>query len=439
MKTILTTLVFFLSSLIYAQEKPDSISGVIRDASTGEPIPYASVYVSPNCGTISNDDGEFCLQCLPSEPIRITCIGYKHITCQASKLPSVIRMEPSSTMLKEVTVTHNRGDNIIYKLVEKMQRQAKKHKRAESQYFFRMAIQYPGTDELAEAFMSAKSCVQIRDIIFHSGSRGQVQNGKIDGPSLTGLGRTNLHIFLRLSPVLVNYDIWGSTFVPADIVFHRIKDIYDISYMQFTEEDGTAISKIRFSAHPAIISHPILDGTLYVDRKRCRLLRFDGQMHGLQIILYDQVRKKQLYASIDYTMHVDYRHDHGFTEISHMSDIITKDSVKIRQLLYNLGDKKLQFTNSVRVGKNMIHAIDMAGFDSTLWVANNIVKRTKDEERVAFKDTTFWSTNRSKYATEPTEQELRTNSYLKDAIQLLMNNTMQLQRTPPNVSRRKKK
>ena len=70
-----------------------------------------------------------------------------------------------------------------------MQRQAKKHKRAESQYFFRMAIQYPGTDELAEAFMSAKSCVQIRDIIFHSGSRGQVRNGKIDGPSLTGLGR----------------------------------------------------------------------------------------------------------------------------------------------------------------------------------------------------------------------------------------------------------
>ena len=214
--------------------------------------------------------------------------------------------------------------------------------------------------------MSAKSCVQIRDIIFHSGSRGQLREGKLDGPSLTGLGRTNLHIFLRLSPVLVNYDIWGSTFVPADIVFHRIKDIYDISCMQFTEEDGTAISKIRFSAHPAIISHPILDGTLYVDRKRCRLLRFDGQMHGLQIILYDQTRKKQLYASIDYTMHVDYRHDHGFTEISHMSDVITKDSVKIRQLLYNLGDKKLQFTNSVRVGKNMIHAIDMAGFDSTL-------------------------------------------------------------------------
>ena len=412
-----------------------TLSGL--DADTGEPIQYASVYVSPNCGTISNDEGEFCLQCLPSETVRITCIGYKRITFQASKLPSVIRMESVSTMLNEVTIT--RGDNLIYKLVEKMQREAKKHKKAESQYFFRMAIKYPGTDELAEAFMSAKSCVQIRDIIFHSGSRGQLQDGKVSGPSLTGLGRTNLHVFLRLSPVLVNYDIWGNAFVPADFAFHRIKDVYDISCVKLTEEDGTEINKIRFSAHPAIISHPVLDGTLYVDRKRCRLLRFDGQMHGLQIVLYDQARDKYLYTSVNYTMHVDYRHDHGFTEISNMSDVITKDSVKIRQLLYNLGDKKLQFKNSVRVGKNMIHAIDMAGFDSTLWVANNIVKRTKEEERVVFKDTTFWSTNKSKYDTEVTEQEKNTNIYLKDAVQKLMGNTMQLQRTLPNVNRRKKK
>lgn len=437
MKYILSLLLLTLSGLILAQEKLDSVGAIILDADTGEPIQYASVYVSPNCGTISNDEGEFCLQCLPSETVRITCIGYKRITFQASKLPSVIRMESVSTMLNEVTIT--RGDNLIYKLVEKMQREAKKHKKAESQYFFRMAIKYPGTDELAEAFMSAKSCVQIRDIIFHSGSRGQLQDGKVSGPSLTGLGRTNLHVFLRLSPVLVNYDIWGNAFVPADFAFHRIKDVYDISCVKLTEEDGTEINKIRFSAHPAIISHPVLDGTLYVDRKRCRLLRFDGQMHGLQIVLYDQARDKYLYTSVNYTMHVDYRHDHGFTEISNMSDVITKDSVKIRQLLYNLGDKKLQFKNSVRVGKNMIHAIDMAGFDSTLWVANNIVKRTKEEERVVFKDTTFWSTNISKYDTEVTEQEKNTNIYLKDAVQKLMGNTMQLQRTLPNVNRRKKK
>ena len=138
MKYILSLLLLTLSGLILAQEKLDSVGAIILDADTGEPIQYASVYVSPNCGTISNDEGEFCLQCLPSETVRITCIGYKRITFQASKLPSVIRMESVSTMLNEVTIT--RADNLIYKLVEKMQREAKKHKKAESQYFFRMAI-----------------------------------------------------------------------------------------------------------------------------------------------------------------------------------------------------------------------------------------------------------------------------------------------------------
>ena len=411
-----------------AQEKLDSVSAVICDAETGERIQYANVYVSSTCGTISNYDGEFCLQCLPSESIHISYVGYQRVSYRASELPAVIRLTPISTMLKEVTVTG--GGDLLYRLVRKMQREARKKRKAEGQYFFRMTTQYPGTDELIEAFMTAKSCVQIRDITFHSGSRGQLRGEQLDGPSLTGLGRTNLHIFLRLSPVLVNFDIWDFTFVPADIVLRRIKNLYEVSCVQFTEEDGTEISKIKVTGNPSIISRPVLDGTLYVDRKNLRLLRFDGQMHGLQIVLYDQAREQHFYIGIDYSMHVDYRHDHGFTEIANMSGIITKDSVKVRQLLYNLGDKKITFSKSARVGKNMIQAIDKVGFDSTLWVTNNIVKRTQDEERVAFKDPTFWLTNKSKYATTPSKEQQRTDNYLQGAIRQLMDNTMPLQRTP---------
>lgn len=439
-RTLLIVILLNLFGVINAQEKQDSVGAVILDAETGEPIQYANIYVSSTCGTISNYDGEFCLRCLPSENVRISCIGYQHVTLRASELPAVIRMQPISTTLKEITVT--RGDNIIYQLVYKMQREARKHRKAEAQYFFRMATQYPGTDELAEAFMTAKSCVQIRDITFHSGSRGQLRGEQLDSPSLTGLGRTNLHMFLRLSPVLVNFDIWDNTFVPADLVFRRIKNLYEISCVQFTEEDGTEISKVKVTGNPSINSRPVLDGTLYIDRKNLRLLRFDGQMHGLQIVLYDQAREQHFYTGIDYSMHVDYRHDHGFTEIANMSGVITKDSVRIRQLLYNLGDKKLVFSKSVRVGENMMHAIDQVGFDSTLWTNNNIVKRTQDEERIAFKDKTFWLSNKSKYNTFHTEQEQHTDNYLQDAIHQLMDNTMQLQRMlsmPRQDSKRNKR
>ena len=221
-----------------------------------------------------------------------------------------------------------------------------------------------------------------------------------------------------------------------------MKNLYEISCVQFSEEDGTEISKVHVTGNPTINSHPILDGTLYIDRKLCRLLRFDGQLHGLQIVLYDQAREQHFYTGIDYSMHVDYRHDHGFTEIANMSGVITKDSVRIRQLLYNLGDKKLVFSKSVRVGENMMHAIDQVGFDSTLWTNNNIVKRTQDEERIAFKDKTFWLSNKSKYNTFHTEQEQHTDNYLQDAIHQLMDNTMQLQRMlsmPRQDSKRNKR
>ena len=138
-RALLIVILLNLFGVINAQEKQDSVGAVILDAETGEPIQYANIYVSSTCGTISNFDGEFCLRCLPSENVRISCIGYQHVTLRASELPAVIRMQPISTTLKEITVT--RGDNIIYQLVYKMQREARKHRKAEAQYFFRMATQ----------------------------------------------------------------------------------------------------------------------------------------------------------------------------------------------------------------------------------------------------------------------------------------------------------
>ena len=439
MRKMFAILLFGLANLILAQERPDSITAIIKDASTGEPIQYANVYVSSRCGTISNFDGEFGLQCLPSDVVRVSFIGYHHVSYRASELPSVIYMKPLFTTLNEVTIMGT--DDIMFRLVTKMQKEAKKNRKAEAQYFFRMTTQYPGTDELAEAFMSAKSCVQIRDITFHSGNRGQLRENVLDGPSLTGLGRTNMHIFLRLSPVLVNYDIWDFTFVPADIVLRRMRNLYDLSCVQTTDEDGTEISKIKVTANPAVaISRPMLDGTLYIDRKRCRLLRFDGEMHGLQIVLYDQAREQYMFSGVKYTMHLDYRYDHGFTEIANMSGTLAKDSVTVRFLLFNLGDKDMGFKKSVRVRDNMVSAIDEVGFDSSLWTMNNIVKRTQAEERVAFKGFSPRSSSRSKYNADATEEEKKTDVYLRDAIQQLVGSAMPLQRgVPRGIQPNKKK
>lgn len=411
-----------LPVLTYGQE------GVIVDAESKEALPYVSLYVSPTCGTVSNNDGEFSLKCEPEDEVRITCIGYRTQRYKASALPTTIKMHPISKTLKEVTV--NTADNLIPRLVTKMQKEAKKKRKETGQYFFRLTTQYPGTDELAEAFLTAKSCVQMRDITFHSGRRGQLKDKDVKHTDLTGLGQTNLHLFLRLAPVLVNFDVWNGTYVPADIVLDRVRNLYFVSSTTLTEDDGTEICKIDFTHNPKVKSNIILDGTMYVDRKKCQLLRFDGILHNLGLRTYNQTRQQYNYTIVEYTMHVDYRHDHGFTEIASMSGSLIKDSVKVRHLLFNLGDKKMQFSKSMRVGNNMLECIDKLGCDSTLWYTSDIVKRTKAEERIAFGMET------EEYIPQQQRQEKK-DTILESAMRKLMEGTMPL--TRPSAPKRSKK
>lgn len=430
MKRYIFILLSCLFGMIQAQERLDTLTAVVRDAETGEPVPYASVYVSPSCGTISNVEGEFSLQCLPSDVVRISSIGYAKAVYEASRLPATVRLRPVTTAMRELTVTS--ADDVLYRLVRKMQKEARKHRKASANYFFRLTTQYPGTDELAEAFMSAKSCVQLRDLTFHSGKRGLLKEDALGSPDLKGLGRTNTHVFLRLAPVLVNFDNWLFIFVPADFVLERrAKLYYDVSCVGYTDDDGLEIRKIHLERKKGIASPPILEGTLYVDYRNCRLLRFDGRLRGLYLRIYDNARRRESIDTLGYTMHVDYRHDHGFTEIANMSGTLLKDKVMLRFLLFGLGDRPMSFARAKRVGDNMLSAIDEVGYDSLLWTTSDIVKRTRVEERVAFGDSAFIRGERSAYNVPPSLQERDANAFLRDAMQKLKAGTMKLHRGLP--------
>lgn len=430
--------VVFSPLSIFAQERLDSVGAIVVDAETGEPIPYVSVYVSSVCGTISNYDGEFCLRCLPSDVLRISCIGYRRVSYKASELhfaqaqaePDTIRMKPIANTLREITVMGT--DNILARLVRKMQKEARKNKKAEGHYFFRLSTQYPGTDELAEAFLSAQSCVQMRNIHFHSGNRGLLSEGKIDNPDLKGLGRSNVHVFLRLAPILLFEDAWDFAVVPSDIVLSRKGKLLDITSTSFIDDDGSEICKLQVTGKSDNTSYTILEGTLYVDRKKCQLLRFDGELKRLYMRFYDHARHRVSIDLMPCTLHVDYRHDHGFTEIANMSGTIARGGVLLRYILFNLGDKEMAFSKSVNAGDDMIQAIDKIGYDSTLWDMTGIVKRTQAEERVAFGDSTFFSPFKKNRGTTATEQERGANQYLKNAIRQLKKDVMQLHRGLPN-------
>ena len=89
------------------------IKGHITDASTGEPLPYASaVYKGHNVAVISDLEGEFSIARHAGWSITFSSVGYKSkvvLINAATKVPLNIALEPDNAMLKEVTIKSERG------------------------------------------------------------------------------------------------------------------------------------------------------------------------------------------------------------------------------------------------------------------------------------------------------------------------------------------
>ena len=96
------------------------VTGRVVDSQTGEPIPFATVYVSENKGTLTNEEGRFTLELEEGDMVSISFMGYKQVREKASSLPRTIQLEPISTTLKEVTVVSPLDilNKISYRLVK---------------------------------------------------------------------------------------------------------------------------------------------------------------------------------------------------------------------------------------------------------------------------------------------------------------------------------
>ncbi|MDW3193946.1 MAG: TonB-dependent receptor [Cytophagales bacterium] len=99
-----------------------SLSGLIIDVSSREPLPYATVSIEgTSLGTTSNMDGYFSFVSIPSDTcsLQIQYMGYETLTFPISEFLKldrpVIQMKVSSQMLNEVVVT---GSNLDRQMIK---------------------------------------------------------------------------------------------------------------------------------------------------------------------------------------------------------------------------------------------------------------------------------------------------------------------------------
>lgn len=109
----LTTLLLFALSIALSAQEKYSLSGIVTDKQTGEPLPGATVKIDNSSkGASTGLDGKFFIQDIRQEKISFTVsyIGYQEQKLEqdfiGDKNPYLaIRLEPASTQLQQVQIT----------------------------------------------------------------------------------------------------------------------------------------------------------------------------------------------------------------------------------------------------------------------------------------------------------------------------------------------
>ncbi|NTU61792.1 MAG: TonB-dependent receptor [Caldiserica bacterium] len=102
-----------------------TLSGIVRDKSTGEALPFANIQIKESTiGTATNTDGYFTLLKVPTDTstLLVSNIGYSvkevFLTPQSSKKAFTIELSPASLTLKTVNVTAKKEDVVLINKTE---------------------------------------------------------------------------------------------------------------------------------------------------------------------------------------------------------------------------------------------------------------------------------------------------------------------------------
>lgn len=391
MRPFLLFLILLLAALLRAQER--AVTARIVDAETGEGLPFAKIYVSPEKGTMTNDEGDFLLTVVPTDTLRITFIGYEKQHLAAGKLPSVIRLRRLAYTMTEVTVM---GDDLMERIEKRLHRIYKKNRKRKNRYFMRQTNVLGIEPQMVEAYIEAKSAVNLRDISFLSG-RHFKEGKKVVEHDFEGFDEadeadmmqfSNAHLLLSLGPLVMDELTWEERIItPFNILPWGIPRLnrgqrfnergyemhYSIRLGVLKEKDGREILRVELDGKTN--GRIQLCGVLYVDAKTLNPLSFDGWLKGHQVRTY--VKNQSARTEI----HIRYDDDKKRPLISQIIATIKTPELECRTLLFRTDRKNLSSHKSDKEMRNMLEAIRQVGYDPELW-KDPIVKRTLEEERL---------------------------------------------------------
>ncbi len=361
----------------------------VVDATTGDALPMASVYISASHSTITNQEGDFSIEAHPEDVLRITYVGYNTMNIKASNLGSKVELKPYTQMLQEVTVTPIDVVGLLKKLVKKLKMEYAEHRFEQSNYFYRQISSNDTTyNELIEAFFRTQSDIALRNFILTTGRYGNIDSGDTLRPFYKF---RNYYMTSCIAPMLPDPGTWRELYAPLPYKWtnHYYDDLYNLSYAILQGDDDKKIIVVQFGEKSKASSH-VMTGRLMFDMDKLHLLSFRGKVHKEPVrIKYHTSGPTSMigYSLRDIEIQMTYKHDRGFDEVASIGTRMVVDRGKDEynsiywSTMFNIGDYDIGDGTST-YKEDIYKALSLRGNDKAFRENYKIVKTTSTEEAI---------------------------------------------------------
>ena len=357
------------------------LTGKVLDASTGQPIPYASISVlnSP-LGTTSNAEGEFELGgvALPDRLV-VSELGHQRDTVAvATAGPLQIRLRPASVLLPEVQVGSYLGD-LIAQAYRQMRRTH--DRKLYGQAFYRQITRIAG------------DATEVQEMVWDAATN----NAGMDGSAFAhgrfakkkaNLSFNNFSIYTKM----VGFNMKDDSLTQRGIVGLNVARYYKLSLISVTQSGNQHLVEIGFDSRPGLA--PLTTkGSLIIDEATHQILHVRFETPGLiSIKINNPVMKFKGQHSV---FEMDFQPTPNgavlnYIKIDYQAAVTSplQRSVAIQATsftyFYNsrpTPDASVTYAPS-KSGEVDLALIKQTTYDPAFWQNNAVVKRTPLEEQV---------------------------------------------------------
>jgi len=254
-----------------------SLRGKVTDASSGEPIPFASIVIADLFkGTSSNLRGEFLIK-LDSLPVRLI---FSHISYHKQEMmvesPEYfeVRLTPGEIVLEELVIEDEERGEYAYDLLSRALSVAVQHSR-DWEYglaFYRQTSQNADDySELYEIFYDTRFSSQgIADWAIQEGRYAM----KTGYDAIDYVYNKNFTLLTRL---VTMFQPQTDKFVMP--VNENVRELFDVKIKGLTDIQERKVAVIEFEPKEEIFV-PAMEGTLYIDINTYEILKLHGSIRN---------------------------------------------------------------------------------------------------------------------------------------------------------------